>query len=186
MLIKVIPVFENMFKDFGGGAAAEADAGRHQHLARVRRPLVPASSASLVGIVFGVLGGATNRAGASAVRQVHLAGADHRRRHAQDRRRALHAHARHAAVVGRADPRRARHRAPRPRATSSSRTRIMYARAEDLRRQEHGRAARRDEGVPADGRADDRRRRADRRDGPDAAEDRRLLRRGSRRRRRPR
>ena len=34
MLIKVIPTFEKMFKDFGDAQAAGADAGRHQHLAR--------------------------------------------------------------------------------------------------------------------------------------------------------
>ena len=62
---------------------------------------------------------------------------------------------------------------------------IMYARAEDLRRQEHGGAADGDERLPADGRADGRRRRADRRARHDAQQDRRLLRgRGRRRRRR--
>src|SRR2546426_8406690 len=43
------------------------------------------------------------------------------------------------------------------------------------------RSARRLARVPDHGRPDDRRRRADRRDGPDAAEDRRLLRGGGRR-----
>ena len=53
-------------------------------------------------------------------------------------------------------------RATRP-ATSSSRKRSLYARTKIRRGQEHGRAARGDQGLPADGRADDRRRRADRR-----------------------
>ena len=104
---------------------------------------------------------------------------------AQDRRRALHAHARHPALLRRADPRRARHlrahrRQPRRPGRHPARAR------QDLRRSRHGRPARRVARVPDDGRPDDRRRRADRRDGPDAPEDRRLLRRRGRRRRRRR
>ena len=70
--------------------------------------------------------------------------------------------------------------------TAGNRTRrgghLLHAR-QDQRGQDHRRAVGRDRGLPADGRADDRRRRGDRRHGPDAQQDRRLLRRRGRRRR---
>ena len=88
-------------------------------------------------------------------------------------------------VLGRADPRRARDLRQDRRQHASSRTASCTRAAKISEGKDMAGPLAETERVPADGRADDRRRRADRRDGPDAPEDRRLLRgRGRRRGRR--
>ena len=98
-----------------------------------------------------------------------------RRHHAEDRRRPLLPHARDAHLLGRPDPRRPRdHGQDRRQRDRRGRD---HGRAEVGRGRPHDRrAARRDEGLPADGRPDDRRRRADGRARRDAEQDRRVLR----------
>ena len=112
LLTFVIPAFENMFKDFGGkDELPRAHQVRHRHLARLRRASCRSSIGGGIAAFFGI-----TLLVPHAARQALLPQADARASrsigpvHAQDRRRALHAHARHAARVRRADPRRARHR----------------------------------------------------------------------------
>ena len=95
-------------------------------------------------------------AAAYAIDQLHAAAPDLRRAHPQDRRRALHAHARHAGLVRRADPRRARHQRRAPPATRSSRRRSCNARSSISEGKHDRRAADREQGVPAHGLPDDR------------------------------
>src|SRR6202035_2600752 len=109
----------------------------------------------------------------------------HRHAAAEDRRLPLLPHAGHPHLFGRADPGRpGDHR--QDRRQCHHRGRRHGGPQERRGRQDDLRAAGRHQGVPADGRADDQRRRADRRLGSDAVEDRRLLRGGGRHRgRRP-
>ena len=100
---------------------------------------------------------------------------------AQGGGRALQPHARHHDLERRADPRRARHLRP-DRRQHGDRAGPAADPDRDLRGPDHRRAARGLGRVPGHGRADDRGRRADRRDGRDAQQDRRLLRRRGRRR----
>ena len=109
LLVKVIPVFEKMFTDFGGALPGPDPDGReHQPLhAAVHRA---ASWRAMFGAVFAFFW-ARRRS-----RRVPLPDrrdlpedADLRLAAPQGRGRALHPHARHDALDRRADPRRARH-----------------------------------------------------------------------------
>ena len=118
-----------------------------------------------------------------AIHKLMLRAARHRAGAAQDRGRPLHAHARDAARVRRPHPRRARDRREDRRQHGRRggdhvRARIKISEGKNMAQPLHG-----DEGLPADGRADGRRRRADGRARHDAQQDRRLLRGRGRRRR---
>ena len=171
LLVKVIPVFEKMFKDFGGGALPGADADRHRHLARASSITAvhhrrARSSASIVGC-RAVLRTPKGRA---IVRQVMLL---------------------KAPVIGPVLRKVAVARFTRTLGTllssgvpildaleivaKTAGNVVVAGRASCTRAQKISEGknmaepADGDQGLPADGRADDRRRRADRRAGRDAA-----------------
>ena len=163
----VVPTFEKMFKDFGG-AMPGADAVPHRPLARVPARPGTCSSASpsrtFVAFKAATRKGRARRSGTRVVLKLPLFGAAH----AQGRGRPLHAHARHDALVGRADPRRARDRREVRRQHGSSRRACCTSAPKISEGKNIAGPLAETEGLPADGGADDRRRRGDRRDGRDA------------------
>ena len=176
ILWKVIPVFAQLFAGLGGelpfltriviGASATSSAASGGF----------SSSAWWSSSSF-LRSTATTRptAAAGVIDGLHAQDPDHRHAAAQDRGGPLLPHPLHPDLLRRADPRRPRdHRQDLRQRDHRGRG---HGGAQERRgRQDDQRAAGRDQGVPADGGADDQRRRADRRPRPDAVEDRRLLR----------
>ena len=118
LLTFVIPAFENMFKEFGGGK---------DNLPALTRMMVALSHGFVHYLPLVVLVAGRHSTSAHVPLQEpsrqallpphHPEASHHGPRAPEDRRRALHAHARHAAAVRRAHPRRARDLRARPPAT---------------------------------------------------------------------
>ena len=179
LLLKVTPVFEKMFSDFG--SALPAPTQFVVDLSKFLQAYIIHMVVGIIAFVVAVTVTYRNPAGRRLIDRGSLKAPIIGDVHPQGGGRAVHPDAGDDDQLGRADPRRARRDREDRRQPDHRRGHLLRPR-QDLRGQEHRRPAARDQGVPADGGADDRRRRGDRRHGRDAQQDRRLLRRRGRHR----